>query len=77
MNTNIIYGTVTALVDTVLSTWGKNAEVPIKKGEILDIIYHDFDGTLGVTNSNDVELILPYEDRKQFVQNWIYDYPTT
>jgi len=66
------YGTATCLAPVSLNVWdGSNDTVQINLGDVLDISYHEYDGTLGLMKDG-VELICDNRERRFFQESWDY-----
>ena len=65
------YGKATCKTPITLEVWGSvPAEViSLVKGDVLDITYHEFDGTLGLTKDGE-EYICSRSDRDHFDEEW-------
>jgi len=63
------YGIAICKKPISLDIWGCYDPVAIELGEILQITYHEFDGTLGLTKDG-VELICSRNEREHFEEEW-------
>ena len=64
-----IYGHVICKEDISLDEWGTYDGVLIKKGDRLDITYHEYNGVIGLTKDK-VELHCAHSERKNFEEHW-------
>lgn len=65
------YGTAKCVAEISLSVWdGSNTFIVVKPGEVLDITYHEYDGSLGLTNSDGIEFCVSSKERASFLETW-------
>lgn len=66
-----ILGTSILLHDISLSIWdGSGKIIPFKAGEIFNITYFEYDGSVGYTSKDNIEYCVDLIQRQYFKENW-------